>query len=92
MKRTVIVLSLIFALSIALSVSIPTLAATTTTTIGGTVQSAITVSVTTAPGDLSTIIPGGADATTGTGVVTVICNDKDGWTLTASDGRTAPAL
>jgi hypothetical protein len=91
MKRTVVILSLIFALAIALSASIPTLAETTTTTISGTVQSAITVSVTTSPEDLSTIIPGGSDATTGTGVVTVICNDKDGWTLTASDARTAPS-
>jgi hypothetical protein len=83
MKRTVIILSLIFALAIALSASIPTLAAPTdTTVVSGTVKAAIDVTspATVSVGDL---IPPSA-STSADQTVTVKCN-KPGWSLAAED-------
>ena len=86
MKRTVIILSLIFALAIALSVSIPTLAAgidTGTTTITGTVGGSI--EITTAPGDFSlSDMVVGTPKESGDLTVVVKCN-KAGWTLTVAE-------
>jgi hypothetical protein len=80
MKRTTIILSLIFALAIALSVSIPTLAANTgTTVITGTLGAHIDITADPADFSLPELIPDVAsvsDAKT----VTVKCN-KAGWTL-----------
>jgi hypothetical protein len=93
MKRTVIILSLIFALAIALSVGIPSLAATSGTdvvTITGHVNAVIEVSPTTntiALGDLTPSAP--LTPVTGTTTVTVKCNA--GWTLTATDTTTPTA-
>jgi hypothetical protein len=78
MKRTVIVLSLIFALAIALSASIPTLAATATagTAITGTLASKVEIS---APASYSL----GALPATVPSAVTVNVKCNKGWTLTA---------
>jgi hypothetical protein len=86
MKRTVIILSLIFALAISLSVSIPTLAVSDTTTISGTLAPKIVV---TAASDISSIaLVAGATATgsSGTGG-SVSCNKP--WSITISDEKTS---
>ncbi|MFA5375143.1 MAG: hypothetical protein WC455_05235 [Dehalococcoidia bacterium] len=89
MKRTVIILSLIFALAIALSVSIPTLAldGTDTTTVTGSVPLTITVTApaTVALETLTIDTPKESAAQT----VTVACN-KAGWTLTAIEDGVTP--
>lgn len=89
MKRTVIILSLIFALATALSVTIPTLAAsdTGTTTITATMATAIDV---TAPANfaLGALVPDQATNSSAK-TVTVKCN-KAGWDLTVSDERITP--
>ena len=87
MKRTVIILSLIFALATALSVGIPALAATSGTdvvSISGHVNAVIEVSPATntiALADLTPVTP--LLAVIGTTTVTIKCNT--GWTLTATD-------
>jgi hypothetical protein len=90
MKRTVIILSFIFALAIALSASIPTLAATDTktTTITGTLGGAIEV---TAPGDfvIGTLTP---DQLTNSSVKTVTVKCNKAWSLTVADKRGSPVL
>jgi hypothetical protein len=85
MKRTVIILSLIFALVIALSVSIPTLALddTETTVITGTVP--LSINITAHPGDfdLGTLTLD-TQIQSGDKTVSVKCN-KAGWTLTVAE-------
>jgi len=91
MKRTVIILSLIFALAIALSVSIPTLAATGTTTIIGQVQSAITISAVPASNvNLGSLTPE-ILAESGTLTVTVKCNSvAKTWSLKVKEDGASP--
>lgn len=83
MKKTIIALTLVVAIAIALSITIPTFAAAPvnpdTTTITGNVQAAIDVS---APADFSMDLTPGL-TTTASKTVAVKCN-KDGWDLTAS--------
>jgi len=91
MKRTVIILSLIFALTIALSASIPTLALTSaTTTVGGTVKPAIDVSYTGSAPTFTGLYPGTTN-TTPAGTVTVQCN-KGTWSLKAKDQKTTGSI
>ena len=86
MKRTVIILSLIFALAIVLSVSIPTLAASTdtgTTTITATLGGHIDITADPDDFSLPALVPDQnvvSDAKT----VSVKCN-KAGWTLAVSE-------
>jgi hypothetical protein len=87
MKKTVILLSLIFALAIALSASIPTLAASTSssTTISGTVNTVMEVSTTSVNlGDLTPVGVTPTAITNSATSVTVRCN-KVGWSLMATD-------
>lgn len=86
MKRTVIVLSLIFALAIALSVSIPTLAAddSGTTVITGTLGGHIDITDNTSTLSFDALIPDQLVTTNGSASVSVKCN-KAGWTLTVEE-------
>ncbi len=85
MKRTVIILSLIFALAIALSVSIPTLAApapaTGSTTVTGVVKGKIELTAPTGGVSLSDMVPG----TPGVGSNTGKVYSNNAWSLTAQD-------
>jgi hypothetical protein len=82
MKRTVILLSLIFALAIALSVSIPTLAANTTT-VSGTLAGKVEI---TTPPVTSYTFTGGLPGTD-PAAVTVTVKSNQGWSLTAQASR-----
>lgn len=87
MKRTTIILSLIFALAIALSVSIPTLADasdTGTTVISGTLGGHIDITANTSDLSLPDLIPDQRVVTTDNASVSVKCN-KAGWTLTVQE-------
>ena len=90
MKKTIIALTLVVAMAIALSVTIPTLAATSGTdvvTITGTVTTGIEVTPTTATIALSSLSPvSPLTAVNGTTTVTVKCNGA--WTLKATDTTT----
>lgn len=85
MKRTVIILSLIFALAIALSVTVPTLAATDTktTTVSGTVPTQIEVTAPTSITGLN-LDPASSPATGSSGTPGNVKSNK-AWTLNASD-------
>jgi hypothetical protein len=84
MKRITIFLSLIFALAIALSASIPTLAASDsgTTVISGTLAAKIEV---TAPSAISLTLDPDASPETGSSVSDGHVKSNKAWTLTASD-------
>lgn len=82
MKRTTIILSLIFALAIALSVSIPTLAAESgTTTVTGALAPKIDV---TAPSGFALTLDPAASPATGTATAGNVKANKDGWTVTVT--------
>jgi hypothetical protein len=84
MKRTVIILSLIFALAIALSASIPTLAATGTTQVTGSISAVVEITVPTGAVALGDLSPNDLlSPKTDTKIVTVKSNKN--WTLTAAD-------
>lgn len=83
MKKLVLLLSIVFAVAMALSITIPALASSSdTTNITGSVQTAIDVN---APNTVSVgnLVPGTASESFYK-TVTVKCN-KAGWTLTVSD-------
>jgi len=85
MKRTVIILSLIFALAIALSASIPTMAVTTQTTwVKGTVPSAVDIQAMTNV-SLPTLNPGTTVNTEPTGLTVNVKSNKANWTLKVKD-------
>ena len=88
LKKLALLLSIVFAVAIALSITIPALAASSdTTTVSGSVQTTIEVY---APGTVSlgNLIPGTSTESINQNV-TVRCN-KAGWTLTVSDDRKHP--
>ncbi len=91
MKKTIIALTLVVAIAIALSITIPTLAANTgtdVTTITGHVKSVIEVSPAISSIPLGDLTPGGTNpAVIGSTTVTVKCNTA--WTLAAADTTTA---
>jgi hypothetical protein len=91
MKRTVIILSLIFALAIALSASIPTLALQTdtgTTTITGTIKGNIDITANSASATITGMDPG---VPKDSSVVSVtVKSNKAGWTLDVEENGVTP--
>ena len=86
MKRTVILLSLIFALAIALSVSIPTLAASSdNTTVSGNLGAKIEV---TAPSAISLTLDPNASPATGTSATPGSVKSNRAWTVTVTGDET----
>jgi len=86
MKRTVIILSLIFALVTALSASIPALANTDskTTTVSGTVPTSLEVTAPTAI-TMPSLDPAASQPISGSSVTAGIVKSNKAWTLNVSD-------
>lgn len=87
MKRTLIILSLIFALAIALSASIPTLASNTdtgTTIITGTIKGSIDITANTPTATITGMDPEVMKEST-TPVSVTVKSNKAGWKLTVKE-------